>query len=234
MIKKYENIGEVHFVKHSRAKKMKILVRPAKNIRVTVPDRATYKEAESFVLANIDWLEKTVIKIKDIEKKRFIYDENKIIETKYHKIKFLRHLSTKLKITENKDFVEIFIPLEADFKDDFYQEQIKDIISQVYRREAKRYIPERLDFLAKTHNFKYQIIKITSAKTRWGSCSYRDNINITLYIMKLPYHLIDYILLHELCHTVEKNHSIDFWNLMEKVSPNSKKVRQELKNYRLS
>ncbi len=233
-VKKYDNIGEINFVKHSRATKMKIIVRPTKSIRVTLPNNSTYKDAENFVSANMDWLEKTVLKMKKIKSNRHVYDEKDIIETKFYKIKFSRHLSTKVRITENKYFIEIFTPLEADFKSDFHQNEIKNIMSQVYRREAKKYIPVRLDFLAKEHHFKYLNVKITSAKTRWGSCSYKDNINISLFIMKLPNYLIDYILLHELCHTIEKNHGVGFWNLMEKVSPNSKELRQELRNYRIS
>jgi len=233
-IKKYENIGEINFVKHSRATKLKIIVRPTKTIRVTIPSNATYKDAEKFVSENMEWLEKTILKMKKIKASRLTYDENNIIETKFHQIKISRHLSIETKVTVKENIIDIFIPLEADFKDDFHQNEIKYILSNVYRREAKQYIPERLDYLAKKHNFKYLNVKITSAKTRWGSCSYKDNINISLYIMKLPYKLIDYILLHELCHTKEKNHGAGFWSLMEEVSPNSKNLRKELKNFRIS
>ncbi|MDR1681831.1 MAG: M48 family metallopeptidase [Candidatus Symbiothrix sp.] len=98
------------------------------------------------------------------------------------------------------------------------------------RTQARAFLPERLKSLAETHHFQYQSIKITKSKTRWGSCSSKKNINLSLYLMLLPLHLIDYVLLHELCHTVEMNHSPAFWDLLNRHTDGmAKALRKELR-----
>jgi predicted metal-dependent hydrolase len=74
-------------------------------------------------------------------------------------------------------------------------------------------------------------VKITSAKTRWGSCSGKDNISYTYRIMVLPKHLIDYVIIHELCHIRHKNHSKDFYASLNSFISNYKQLQNELKKY---
>ncbi|MDL2265307.1 M48 family metallopeptidase [Parabacteroides sp. OttesenSCG-928-G07] len=123
-------------------------------------------------------------------------------------------------------------PFSVDFKEERIQQLLREIIKNVSRHEAKRVLPGRLDQLARQHGFAYTEVKINSSKTRWGSCTSRKSINLSLFLMQLPWHLIDYVLLHELCHTVEMNHSERFWLLMNKVTGNkAKALRKELKGY---
>ena len=83
--------------------------------------------------------------------------------------------------------------------------------------QAYRYLPGRLRELAILHNFHYTTVKINRSRTRWGSCSSRKSINLSYRLMTLPAYLIDYVLLHELCHTVHMNHGVEFWKLMNQV-----------------
>jgi predicted metal-dependent hydrolase len=88
--------------------------------------------------------------------------------------------------------------------------------------------------LAGLHGFTYASIRISKSKTRWGSCSSKKNIGLSLFLMQLPLHLIDYVLLHELCHTVEMNHSRQFWELLDGVcNRKAKALRKELKSFRI-
>jgi len=100
------------------------------------------------------------------------------------------------------------------------------------RKKALEYLPDRLQILAGMHGFTYGSIKISKSKSRWGSCSSKKNVGLSLFLMKLPLHLIDYVILHELCHTVEMNHSPKFWELLEKVCMGkAKALRKELRTY---
>lgn len=100
------------------------------------------------------------------------------------------------------------------------------------KKEAKRVLPTRVRLLANQHKFTFSDVKIQSSRTRWGSCSNKQNINLSFYVMLLPAHLIDYVILHELCHTVEMNHSERFWKLMDEVTDaKTVALRKEMKRY---
>ena len=91
-------------------------------------------------------------------------------------------------------------------------------------------IIKRVIDLAKNHGFKHGNISVKKMKTRWGSCSYKNNININLCVCYLPQDLQDYIILHELVHTVVKNHSRHFWYELHKISDDIDTMRQRLKD----
>ena len=103
------------------------------------------------------------------------------------------------------------------------------------RTRAKEYLPVEIQRLAQQHDFHYKQIKIRKSKTRWGSCSSKGTINLSFYLMLLPSHLIEYVLLHELCHTVEMNHSAAFWSLLDRYTQGrAKTLRKELRQYHIS
>ncbi|MDR2854335.1 MAG: M48 family metallopeptidase [Prevotellaceae bacterium] len=109
-------------------------------------------------------------------------------------------------------------------------------INYFLRREAQRILPPRVQYLADLHHFTYAKVSIRSSTSRWGSCAgkkdLKKNINLSFYLLLVPPHLIDYVLLHELCHTREMNHSPLFWAQMDSVTNGkSKALRQELKQY---
>ncbi len=86
--------------------------------------------------------------------------------------------------------------------------------------------------LAKKWGFRYNKVSVRKAKTRWGSCSTNGNISLNIHLIRLPKILIDYVILHELCHTIEHNHSEKFWVLMDRVTDNkSKMYREQMKEY---
>lgn len=155
----------------------------------------------------------------------------------------LRTRSTEILISTERrsDFLsthspgcyKICCPLDTDFAKDNVQQVLHNSICRLLRFEAKRYLPGRLNELAGKYKFEITGVTINSSRTRWGSCSSARKINLSLYMMLLPDHLIDYILLHELCHTVEMNHGDRFWKLLNKCSDGrSDALRDELKNFR--
>lgn len=97
------------------------------------------------------------------------------------------------------------------------------------RNKARKFVEERLEFYNKLYNFSYGRISIRDTKTRWGSCSTRGNLNFSYKLLFLPPEIANYIIVHELCHLREMNHSLNFWSLVEKTFPNHKTLRKELK-----
>ncbi len=82
-------------------------------------------------------------------------------------------------------------------------------------------MPHRVQHLSDLHGFTYGKLSFRNQKTRWGSCSFHNNISLNIQLMRLPLHLIDYVIIHELCHTVHKNHSAKFWQLVHEKMGNS-------------
>ena len=137
---------------------------------------------------------------------------------------FIRYEGTK---------ATLFYPQHADFCDNKVQELLCRVRETALRRIAGEYLPQRLQRLAAEHGLSYSAVSLRSSRTRWGSCSNRGNISLSIYLQLLPAYLSDYVMLHELCHTVEMNHQPSFWALMDKVTAGkTKRLRSELKGYK--
>ena len=95
--------------------------------------------------------------------------------------------------------------------------------------EALKVISERVEYFAKVIGVTYGKITIRNQKTRWGSCSSKGNLNFNCLLMLAPPEVLDYVVVHELCHRKQMNHSKAFWLEVEKVLPNYKEVRKWLK-----
>ena len=100
-----------------------------------------------------------------------------------------------------------------------------------YRKEAETIIAERVAFFAAKYQLKIGRIRITSARTRWGSCSSAGTLSFSWRLLMTPPEVIDYVVIHELAHTIHHNHSRRFWNLVEKLMPDYKERRKLLKRY---
>lgn len=98
------------------------------------------------------------------------------------------------------------------------------------RKKAKAYLPKRLDELALRYGYKYNKVALKYMKTRWGSCSFKNNINLNVSLVTLDGELIDYVLLHELVHTVEKNHAKTFWARINSHMPDARARQKILKS----
>lgn len=98
-----------------------------------------------------------------------------------------------------------------------------------YREQARELITRRLPELNAAYGLKYNRISIRNSKSRWGSCSKAGNLNFNYKLALLPAELADYVMVHELCHLKEFNHSKEFWNLVSMQVPNYKELRKKLK-----
>lgn len=99
-----------------------------------------------------------------------------------------------------------------------------------YKDQALVLAKDRLEYFNQFYNFKYGRVSIRNQKTRWGSCSKKGNLNFNYKIVLLKPEFADYVIIHELCHLAEFNHSVRFWELVSKQSPNYKLIVKALKN----
>ncbi len=111
-------------------------------------------------------------------------------------------------------------------------EQMKDY--KKYKESAREFVESRIIDLNKFYNFEYGKIAIRNQSTRWGSCSRKKNLNFNYKIVKLPSHMADYIIVHELCHLAHFNHSKNFWDLVERIVPDHIEIRRQLHKMGLS
>jgi predicted metal-dependent hydrolase len=109
------------------------------------------------------------------------------------------------------------------------QQRAKAIFTRWYKERAFEIISERVSLYAQRYNFNPKQVKITSAKTRWGSCSPSGTLNFTWRLIMAPLDVIDYVVVHELAHLRVKNHSRKFWNEVEEIYPGYKIKRKWLR-----
>lgn len=201
---------------------------------ITVPSFLSTDEAIKEITKLIPQLVK--FKTKSANKPNIIFVIGDVIELPHFSIHLTNHdLNSNLLIYKKEEKqLHFCFSRSAEITTDNVQKSIKHSIDNVCKQLAYTFIPNRIKELATMHDFKYANVKINNSKGRWGSCSSLGNINISLSCMMLPLHLLDLVLLHELCHTIEMNHSKAFWSLLDKVTNgNCKELTIELKSVKL-
>lgn len=111
------------------------------------------------------------------------------------------------------------------FKELLNEEALKNI-----KKRAKDQLLDRLNYLSEKHDYSYSKIRLSGAKTRWGSCSYKNTVSLNWKIMLAPPQVIDYLVVHELVHTKHKNHQRNFWNEVAQIHPTYKEDRKWLRD----
>lgn len=106
---------------------------------------------------------------------------------------------------------------------------VRDVLERWYRRQARTIFEERLTHWNASYNFTWASVAIKSQKTRWGSCSRRGNLNFNWRLLLAPPAILDYVVIHELCHLQEHNHAAPFWALVERACPDYRDHRRWLR-----
>ena len=221
-----KDLGRIIFIRNNRAKRI-IARKKSDHISVTIPSNYTIQKATLI----LEKLKPRLLKLKS--KPVFKFTEDTVFKTfsfwlQLNKSNQLNNYYASIK----NQVLTITCPQATDFEREDTQVIIKQIIEKALRNEAKGILPEKVKQIANIYGFTFSSVKINKSKTRWGSCSSRKSINLSYYCMLLPEHLIDFIIKHELCHTIEMNHSEKFWALLDKISDNKAKLlTKELKTH---
>ena len=229
------DIGEVKITRRRRCRRLSISINQQKCVKVSIPLRVSFSEGEKFLLEKLDWIKGSIFKINSSHSQiPQIFDENINLSTRSRRFLIQKGNIKSFKLTVLNDLFIIKYPENVDIKAQEVQKYLRSIIIKALRFEAKEYLPQRVNELAKIHGLKYKEVKIKFAHTRWGSCSVKNNINLNMFLIMLPDLLSDYIVLHELAHTVHKNHGPNFWRFLEQISGDARQKSQKLRSYSLN
>ncbi len=135
----------------------------------------------------------------------------------------IREQRSRAKVKCVLDRILMWVPYEADYA--FKRE----CLEKWYRKEALSFIEERAEEFAAKLSVHFETIRIKDQKSRWGSCSSKGNLNFNWRIIMAPEPVCDYVIIHELCHLVYMDHSVNFWNLVESMCPEYRQYKKWLK-----
>jgi predicted metal-dependent hydrolase len=221
-----KELGKIVVRENARARRIVLRTRP-EAIYITVPSGVQMKEVQSAI-------EQFRVKLarskKKVERKRIDLDYS--IDSHFFKLSLESGKQSRFLAHSELGQTKIICPPTANFEDEELQAWLRKVIEEALRKNAKFILPSLIDNLSKRHNLPYQSLKINSSQGRWGSCSSSKNINLSFYLLLLPSHLVDYVLLHELAHTKEMNHSDKFWSILNQLTQNKAlELRSMLKEY---
>jgi len=227
--------GTIEFIRSERAKHIRVRILST-GLRVSLPHKATQEDAMCFIRSiRSKIIAKQILAGKALQKDTILINETTHLQTLTFRVEAKPGARTNINFSLKNDLLSIEFPHGTNCSSNQTQIYFWNGINFFLRKEAKRLLPERTRQLAEKFGFSFSTVKIQSSKSRWGSCSRSQSLNFSFHLLLLPSHLIDYVILHELCHTKEMNHGINFWRWMDRVTNDkNNELREELKKYHMS
>jgi predicted metal-dependent hydrolase len=190
------------------------------------------KEAMAFVETKTDWILQAQSRMALHEKRCTVFTPETVFSTQSRKLQIIPWKSEQFRSQLSKDSLKIFYPNNSDLQSVQVQEIIRDFIISAIKKEAKEYLPLRTEQLAAAHGFRFNGVTVKNISSRWGSCSTTNHINLNIHLVRLPENLSDYVILHELTHTIHKNHGEHFWKHLNTITGGkAKQLAAEMKHY---
>lgn len=220
-----EDLGPVNFHKRRGARNLRVSVADNGLIRVSFPWWVSYEIAQRFLNSKKDWvLSKRLVSIFQFESGQRVGKAHQLILSP----KATNQIRSKIVNNE----VIVFHPEHLAPSHAAVQAAAAKAALRALKIESTTLLTQRLAQLARQHGFNYSRVNFRMLKSRWGSCNQGGTIVLNVYLMQLPWHLVDYVIVHELAHTQAMNHSPRFWSLVEEKLPDFKARRKEIKLYR--
>jgi predicted metal-dependent hydrolase len=214
----------VTIYKRRGSRNLRLSVNAQGQVRVTIPAWAPYRAGVAFAKARRPWI---------LEQQRpltYLVDGQAV--GKAHHLSFIVGTSSKVITRVSETSIIIRHPAGLSPQSAEVQKAAREASVRALRQQAEKLLPQRLASLSEKYGFTYGRVSVRRLKGRWGSCDHQKNIVLNLFMMQLPWELIDYVLLHELTHTRILRHGPDFWRAMAEVAPNVKELRKSLKEHR--
>lgn len=216
-------LGEIVIVRTPLARRMRASMTPRGLLKITAPAGTPLTAIKLLLRTSRSTLRQFLQEHAD----QFHYDHDQPIGKSHQ----LMICSGTWRITTTGTTIIVTTPNQETLRTHHAQQAIRDAIIKALRKEARSYLPRRLQYLAAQHGFTYKNVRLTHASGRWGSCSSRGTISLNIALMNLPFALLDYVLIHELCHTRHMNHSTAFWREVAAIDPAYRQHRDQLKTH---
>lgn len=203
----------------SDRKSISIQVLDNGNLLIRAPRRISKKEIERIINKHQNWIEKKqkIIKSRTNITKKFVEGETFLLFGKKLFLQFSKNFAIPA-IFDNKILINQVV-----------EKNWRQIFELWYKKTALDFFKKRVFIYSKLLGVNYKNIKISNAQKRWGSCSSNGNINLNWRLIMSPIEIIDYVVIHELAHLIEPNHSKNFWYHVQRIQPEYKQHREWLK-----
>jgi len=221
-----KEFGKITVRRSPQASQIRVRVAPDGTLRASLPMHAPMMLVKHLLKTSRDELRAIMAQ----SKPGYVYENGMQIGKSHTMIIQITDNQTS-SVTRHGQQIIVKVASLSQIKDPAINRKIRDTVITALRIEAKSYLPKRLSFLGEKFSLNYQNVRFSHASGRWGSCSSNGTISLNIAIMKLPFELIDYIIIHELSHTVHMNHGTEFWRLVSTADPKYKIHRLALKSY---
>lgn len=220
------DVGTVHLYKRKGVRSIRLSIDTKGKVRVMLPYWLPYEAGLTFARSRQDW----IVTHTSQNDQHLIHGQ---VIGKSHRLVFEKTpAAAKVATRVTASIVYITHPATRPSSDSDIQAAAHKASIRALRAQAEAALPGRLRQLAEYHGFEYRGVQIKQMTGRWGSCDSQRNIVLNLFLMQLPWELIDYVILHELVHTEVMKHGPVFWEAMARVLPDVQRRRKAMKSHR--
>ncbi len=226
---RHPGIGEVTVARSSRARRVSVSVRPPGAVRLTLPAAVPMQEGLRFLESKSEWIAAARERIRRKTAPTVIAPP---YSTRGHVLELREAGIPNIRVRITAGRITVTHPHTLSCADEQVQAAIKKGIEEAWRIEAKELLPGRVAEMARSLGMRYNSVSVRNTVSKWGSCSPRNDLSLSIHLMRLPDELIDYIIVHELCHTVHKNHGAQFHALLNTLTDGKHHaLRKQLRSY---
>lgn len=220
-------LGRVIVRRHHNARQIRFRLSPRRDLIASAPPRTPLILIKTAVRTS----RKSIQSLLNEHAHQITYTNDQQIGQS-HRLYFVSSGTvTAASAHRRKTIITVTLPDGQAFDSDEAQATAQTAVISALGREARAYLPRRLQTLATRHGYSYKRVRYTHSTSRWGSCSSNGTISLNIALMKLPLELVDYVLVHELCHTKQMNHSDKFWQLVQQADPYWRQHRKSIKTH---
>lgn len=220
-----DGIGEVVLQKRKGSRSIRLTIAHDGVVKVSMPTWSPYHMGEAFVRSKLSWIAKH-----QVTKRRHVFEAADRIG-KAHRLRFVREQRSKVSSRITKTEIIVRLPHDISTGTTEVQNTVHKAAIRALKQEGKQLLPGRVRDLAAKHGFSYNSLSVKQLKSRWGSCSSQKDIALNCFLMQLPWDLIDYVIMHELVHTVVMAHGPRFWDELDKYVTNLPAKRKTMRSY---